>query len=98
MVSQNWKYEPSTRTIRATPSNHWIATMDSWDGAVNNEANARLIASAPELLAALELCWQATGEAIAGDVEPDKLRTANRAARAAILKATVGSALYKAVR
>lgn len=35
------------------PSNYWIATMDSWDGAVNNEANAQLIASAPELLSAL---------------------------------------------
>jgi len=31
--------------------------MDSWDGAINNEANARLIAAAPELLAALTLAW-----------------------------------------
>lgn len=49
-----WRYEAGTRTIRAVPSNHWIASMDSWDGAVNNEANARLIAAAPELLEALE--------------------------------------------
>ena len=48
-----WKYEPETKTIRAIPSNYWLASMDSWDGAVDNEANARLIASAPELLEAL---------------------------------------------
>lgn len=49
-----WIYEPSTKTIRARPSNYWLATMDSWDGAVNHEANARLIAAAPDLLAALQ--------------------------------------------
>ena len=49
-----WTYESSTRTIRSQPTNYWLATMDSWDGAVNNEANARLIAAAPDLLAALE--------------------------------------------
>lgn len=45
-----WRYESGTKTIRAVPSNHWLASMDSWDGAVNHDANARLIAAAPELL------------------------------------------------
>lgn len=45
----------------------------------------------PEMLAALELCWQATGEAWAGDCSKDKLHRANAAARAAIAK-TEGSA------
>ena len=48
-----WSYEKATKTIRAKPSNYWIATMDSWDGAVNHEANAQLIAAAPDLLEAL---------------------------------------------
>jgi hypothetical protein len=50
-----WRYEESTKTIRAVPSNYWLATMDSWDGAVkpSNDANARLMAAAPELLALL---------------------------------------------
>ncbi len=50
-----WRYEESTKTIRAVHSNYWLVTMDSWDGAINNEANAQLIASAPELLEALKL-------------------------------------------
>jgi hypothetical protein len=49
-----WRYEASTKTIRSVPENYWIATMDSWDGAVDHEANAKLIAAAPELLKALE--------------------------------------------
>ncbi len=49
-----WRYEQATKTIRSVPANYWLATMDSWDGAVNNEANAKLIAAAPKMLAALE--------------------------------------------
>ena len=49
-----WKFEPGTKTIRSEPANYWLATMDSWDGAVDHEANARLIAAAPDLLAALQ--------------------------------------------
>ena len=49
-----WRYEPETKTIRSVPANYWLASMDSWDGAVNHEANARLMAAAPKLLAALE--------------------------------------------
>ncbi|MCK5605642.1 hypothetical protein KAR91_27355 [Candidatus Pacearchaeota archaeon] len=48
-----WTYNDYTKTIRG-PYNHWIATMDSFDGAVNNQANARLIAAAPEMLTFIE--------------------------------------------
>jgi hypothetical protein len=48
-----WRYEPETRTIRSVPSNHWVASMNSWDGAEDHQANARIIAAAPELLEAL---------------------------------------------
>lgn len=43
--------------------------------------------TAKRMLAALELCWQATGEAYAGDCTPAKLLAANRSARAAIFDA-----------
>jgi hypothetical protein len=49
-----WEYNEQTKTIRSKKENFWLATMDSWDGSVNNAANARLIAAAPDLLAALE--------------------------------------------
>ncbi len=49
-----WKYEEETKTIRTVPSNHWIASMNSWDQAVDTPANAHLIAAAPDLLAALK--------------------------------------------
>ena len=49
-----WRYEAHTKTIRSEPSNYWLATMDSFDGAVDNESNARLIAAAPALVEALE--------------------------------------------
>ncbi len=41
-----WKYEASTKTIRATPANYWIATVDSWDGMVNNEKDGEFIVRA----------------------------------------------------
>lgn len=49
-----WRYEEGTKTIRNVPGNHWLSTMDSWDGAVDHKANAALIAAAPELLEACE--------------------------------------------
>jgi hypothetical protein len=51
-----WRYEQETKTIRSVPANYWLATMDSWDGAVNHEANAHLIAAAPDLLNSLKQC------------------------------------------
>ena len=49
-----WRYEAETKTIRAEPTNYWLATMDSWDKAVDSNANAHLIAAAPEMLEALK--------------------------------------------
>jgi hypothetical protein len=51
-----WRYEPETKTIRSEPANYWLATMDSWDGAINNEDNARLMAAAPEMF---DICKRA---------------------------------------
>lgn len=39
----NWRYEAETKTIRSVPTNYWLATMDSWDGAIDNAANAARI-------------------------------------------------------
>ena len=41
----DWVYEPDTGTIRTKRENYHVASMDSWDGAVNNEANATRIVS-----------------------------------------------------
>ncbi len=57
-----WKHEKSTKTIRSAKKNYWIATMNSWDGAVDNDANARLIAAAPDLLEALKIVLVQYGE------------------------------------
>jgi hypothetical protein len=76
-----WRFEESTKTIRSIPANHWIASMNSWDGAENHSANARLIAAAPDLLEALR-GLVTTLESMA--VHPSHYE----AARAAIAKAT----------
>ena len=75
-----WRYEAATKTIRSK-SNYWLATMDSWDGAVDHGANAALIAAAPDLLAALRglVAWS---ELMGGWESP-----AWRAAEAAIARA-----------
>ncbi len=39
------------------------------------------------VISALELCWQVTGEAIAGDCKPGKLMAANRAALKVLARA-----------
>lgn len=41
-----WRHEAGSKTIRSVRENYWLATMDSWDGAVNNEANAGFIVKA----------------------------------------------------
>lgn len=46
-----WRFEPETKTIRSVPKNYWLASMNSWDGAVDHDANAALIAAAPETAA-----------------------------------------------
>ena len=83
-----WRYEPETRTIRSVPSNHWVASMNSWDGAENHQANARIIAAAPDLLAALQAL---VGEADLGEIDhDDSTRALLAQARAAIARATGG--------
>lgn len=66
MTSQHtpgpWRFERGTSTIRSEPANYWLASMNSFDGAVNHEANARLIAAAPDLLEALKLAQLAVSE------------------------------------
>lgn len=71
-----WKYEASTKTVRSIPSNYWIATMDSWEGAVNHEANARLIAAAPDLLEALEMLL-ASPDLCLENLEPETIEIMN---------------------
>ncbi len=46
-----WRYEAATKTIRSVPENYWLASMNSWDGAVDHEANALVMAASAELLA-----------------------------------------------
>jgi hypothetical protein len=61
-----WLYEPETETIRSVKENYWLASMESFEGEVSNEANARLIASAPELLEALRALHEYTRALSAG--------------------------------
>ena len=89
--TQGWRFEESTKTIRAVPSNHWIATMDSWDSAVDHKKNAQLIAAAPELLDALYDCLEIVQDEYDADDAPEDIPSWTRAiakARAAILKVT----------
>lgn len=84
-----WRYEPASGTIRSMPGNHWLATMDSWDGAVCNAMNGRLIAAAPELLEACQAMLEHYGPPI---TIADRCEYPNdhpiSKARAAIAKAT----------
>jgi hypothetical protein len=45
MNMSTWRYEKSTRTIRSVPENYWLASMNSWDNAVDHDANAALISA-----------------------------------------------------
>lgn len=85
-VSDRWRYEARTKTIRAFPSNHWIATMDSWDGAVNHEANSHKIAAAPQMLDALQVALLAL-HANRSAVDPAIRAEAEEAVRKAIVTA-----------
>lgn len=82
-----WRYEAATKTIRSVPGNHWIASTDSWDKAVDHEKSAALIAAAPELLEALKLLeheMEQSGNATADDFGWSE---AIKKTRAAIAKA-----------
>jgi hypothetical protein len=90
-----WRYEEATKTIRSVPENYWIASMDSWDKAVDHKKSARLIAAAPELLRAckamLEIATRAFPAGLPIDLgthcEEQDWEAAQTTARAAITKA-----------
>jgi len=42
-TSEPWIYQEGSKTIRSKKQNYWIASMNSWDNAVDNEANAARI-------------------------------------------------------
>lgn len=88
-----WKFEAETKTIRSIPANYWLASVDSWDGAVNHEANARLIASAPEMLEALEYAYKFV--TIARKYFPRSIKHGDRL-NLEIACATIGNAIHKA--
>lgn len=44
-----YSYCPSTETIRTAPGNHWVASMNSWDGAVDKTPHGHLLAAAGDL-------------------------------------------------
>lgn len=79
-------YEPGTKTIRSVPENYWLATMDSWDGAVDHDATAKVFAASFEMLAALrgmiEAYWRGSEDSDDADAP-----SAVKAALAAIAKA-----------
>lgn len=81
-----WRFEESTRTIRSVPENYWLAIVDSWDGAIDNEANANLIAAAPDM-------FEALGELLANAPAPKNIKQdysyilRREMARAALAKA-----------
>lgn len=87
---KTWRHEESTKTIRSVPGNHWIATMDSWDGACNHHANARLIAAAPELLEAL-MTAKHYMDCLDKETGDEKVQEDLVVVRAAITKATVST-------
>lgn len=49
------RYEHSTKTIRSVPENYWLASIDSWDGAVDHERNAKIFAASFQMLEALRI-------------------------------------------
>jgi hypothetical protein len=75
-----WFYDEGAKLIRARASGALVASMNSWDGAVNHEANAHVIAAAPCILAALERLVEGVRLWISKPVEDSDME----AARAAI--------------
>ena len=39
-----WRYEKATQTIRTVPENYWVASMNSFEGMMDHEANGEAIA------------------------------------------------------
>ena len=86
---ENYSFLKRELTIFSITTNDCVAKLPSaW---VNKQANARLIAAAPELLEALDFCLSAMGAAlVTGDVNSPTMQKARKAARAAIAKAEGG--------
>lgn len=53
------RYATATKTIRSVPENYWLASMDSWDGAVDHDAAALVMAASFDMLAALRAVREA---------------------------------------
>lgn len=67
------RYEEGTKTLRSVPENYWIATMDSWDGAVDNKANAEFIVRACNSHEALvEACKAVVESGLLSDLNGDE--------------------------
>ncbi len=64
-----WRYEQGTKTIRVERENYWIATVDSFDGAVNNETNAALIVTAVNAYDANQATIKRMREALAACID-----------------------------
>lgn len=55
------RFEPGTRTIRSVPGNHWLASSDSWDKAIDQDECARIMARAFAVQAAARELLDAYG-------------------------------------
>jgi len=91
LISERWHgYDWPTFAIRDSVGNHCLAVIGDVDRATadKNTANARLIASAPELLAALVTLLD---HADLGEIHDEETAAAVNNARAAIAKATGGA-------
>lgn len=92
-AAQTWRYEAATKTIRSVPENYWIASMNSWDGAVDHEINAHVIAAALDAYRALCQLLESHVKALANlgftdeEIDRDAVVVASRAA---IAKAEAG--------
>lgn len=79
-----WAWSASTKTIRSVPTNYWLATMDSFDGAVNNNANAAFIVRACN---AHDQLVAFVAQVASGNTEYDELSAAAAALLEIIAKA-----------
>lgn len=72
-VPDRVRYEPATKTLRADPENYWLASFDSWDGAVDHEATARKIETAynnhKALISALVQAIEGAGYLVSGPTD-----------------------------
>ena len=95
MDTRELKYETgTTRTIRDAKTNHWLGTMDSWDGAVKDELDtiggeiAHRWNTHPELLSALvDLCENLEAMSGCTDLGNYDFHEDTKEARAIIAKA-----------